>query len=252
VLVLGVGRATRLLHFLVGVDKQYRATIRLGVSTTTDDADGDVLSRHDATGVHPAALAAAMAALTGAIDQVPSAVSAVKVDGKAAHRRVRAGEPVVLAARPVHVTAFDLHDRRDGPDGPDGPAVVDLDVSVDCSAGTYVRALARDLGAALGVGGHVLTLRRTRVGPFALDQATALDDVPPGLDAVLLPAEQAVRQFLPTRVLDDAAAAGVTHGVAPAATGTAGPVALLDETGRLLAVAEDRGPRAALSAVLVG
>ncbi len=246
VLVLGVGRATRLLHFLVGADKQYRATIRLGVSTTTDDADGDVLRRTEATVVDASTLAAAMAALTGSLDQVPSAVSAVKVDGRAAHRRVRDGEAVVLAPRRVHVTAFDLQERREG------VGVVDLDVTVDCSSGTYVRALARDLGTALGVGGHVLTLRRTRVGPFTLEQATGLDDVPPGLGDALLSPEHGVRQFLPTRVLDGDAAVGVTHGVAPTATGTPGPVALLDEHGRLLAVAEDRGPRAALSAVLVG
>lgn len=246
VLVVGVGRGTRLLHFLVGADKEYRATIRLGASTTTDDADGDVLDEADASRLGEDQLRRAMARLTGRLDQVPSRVSAVKVDGRAAHERVRAGEQVDLAPRPVEVSVFDLLDRR-----PDG-RTCDIDVHVACSSGTYVRALARDLGAMLGVGGHVRTLRRTRVGPFALEEAVALDDIPEGLGDHLIPLGEAAARFLPSRTLDIDVAGAVRHGVAPPPTGRPGPVALLDAEGHLLAVAEDRGPRAALAAVFVG
>ena len=156
VLVLGVGRATRLLGHLALTDKAYDATIRLGATTVTDDAEGEVVEQRDASGVSDEALAAAMAALTGPLSQVPSSVSAVKVDGVRSYARVRAGQAVELAPRSVVVSRFALRDRR-------GP---DVDVTVACTSGTYVRALARDLGAALGVGGHLTALRRTRVGPF--------------------------------------------------------------------------------------
>lgn len=246
VLVLGLGRGTRLLHYLVGSDKEYRATIRLGVTTSTDDADGDPLAHADASGVPRDAVATAMRTLTGAIAQVPSQVSAVKVDGRAAHARVRAGEQVELAPRTVRVDAFDLLDVRRAAD------TVDLDVHVVCSSGTYVRALARDLGAALGVGGHVRSLRRTRVGPFTLADSVLLDAIPDGLGATVHPLGSAASKFLPYRTLEPDDAARVGHGIAPAPTGRPGPVALLAPDGRLLAVAEDRGPRAALSAVFVG
>jgi tRNA pseudouridine55 synthase len=165
VLVCGVGRGTKLLGHLALDTKAYAATIRLGATTSTDDAQGETMASTDAGAVSDAAVAAGMAALTGAIEQVPSSVSAIKVDGQRAYARVRAGEQVVLAARPVTVSAFTLLARRGD----------DLDVLVDCSSGTYVRALARDLGAGLGVGGHLTALRRTRVGPFTLDQARALE-----------------------------------------------------------------------------
>jgi len=246
VLVVGVGRGTRLLHFLVGADKEYRATIRLGESTTTDDADGDVVAEADASALGSDQVRRAMARLTGRLDQVPSQVSAVKVDGRAAHARVRAGEQVDLAPRPVDVGAFDLLELRSG------GSTCDVDVHVACSSGTYVRALARDLGTLLGVGGHVLTLRRTRVGPFAIEDAVPLADVPEGLGGHLIPLGEAAARFLPSRILDLDVAGGVRHGVAPPPTGRPGPVALLDAEGHLLAVAEDRGPRAALAAVFVG
>ncbi|HWN32921.1 MAG TPA: tRNA pseudouridine(55) synthase TruB, partial [Pseudonocardia sp.] len=163
VLVLGVERATRLLGHLALDTKAYAATIRLGVATSTDDAEGEVTATRDAGAVDEAEVRAGMAALTGAIEQVPSSVSAIKVDGKRAYRRVRDGEQVELAARPVTVAEFALDAVHRG----DGHT--DLDVRVECSSGTYVRALARDLGAGLGVGGHLTALRRTRVGPFGLD-----------------------------------------------------------------------------------
>ena len=168
VLVLGIERATKLLGHLALDSKAYLATIVLGAATTTDDAEGEVLSTVDASGVEDDAVAAEVAKLTGPIQQVPSAVSAVKIDGKRAYARVRAGEQVDIPARPVTVHRFDvLVTRRED-------KTVLLDVMVECSSGTYVRALARDLGAALGVGGHLGALRRTRVGPFDLRVARTL------------------------------------------------------------------------------
>ena len=175
VLVLGVNKATRLLTFLVGSDKAYTATIRLGQSTITDDAEGEVVATAPADRVDAEALRAAVAALTGEIEQVPSAVSAIKVDGERSYARVRAGEDVVLAARPVTVPRFEVLGTRQAE--ADGVPVLDVDVEVEVSSGTYVRALARDLGAALGVGGHLTALRRTRVGSFTLDQAHTLPEL---------------------------------------------------------------------------
>ena len=177
VLVLGVNSATRLLTYLVGEDKTYEATIRLGASTVTDDAEGDVVATAapDAiAAVSDASIAAGIARLTGDIEQRPSAVSAIKVDGQRAYDRVRAGEDVELASRPVHIARFDVLDTRrvDG--------FIDLDVVVDCSTGTYIRALARDLGNDLGVGGHLTALRRTRVGGFGLEQAVEPDAISEG------------------------------------------------------------------------
>ena len=176
VLVVGIGRATRLLTYIVGADKEYTATIRLGVTTTTDDAEGEVLQVVDASGVSPADVVAGAAALTGPIQQVPSAVSAIKVDGQRAYARVRAGEDVELAARPVTVSRFEIHEQRPTVTD-DGSPVLDVDVTVVVSSGTYVRALARDLGAGLGVGGHLTVLRRTRVGGYGLDVARSLDEL---------------------------------------------------------------------------
>jgi len=246
VLVLGIGRGTRLLTFLVGADKEYVATIRLGSSTTTDDAEGEVVSECDASRLAAPDVGAAMGPLRGTIDQVPSTISAIKVDGKRAYARARDGEDVRLAARQVTVAAFDLlATRYDEPH-------VDVDVHVACSSGTYVRALARDLGAALGVGGHLTSLRRTRVGPFTLQAAHALDDLATPLDEALVPLGVAAASFLPERTLTDDEASRVRHGVAPAPTGMSGAVALRDADGVLIAVAEDAGPRAGLRAVFVG
>jgi tRNA pseudouridine55 synthase len=196
-MILGVESATRLLTYLVGLDKEYTATIRLGRSTTTDDAEGEVTSSADASAVTDAAIASAIGALTGDIRQVPSTFSAIKVDGRRSYDRARAGEEVELAARAVTVSAFDvLATRR-------ADSLVDLDVRVAVSSGTYVRALARDLGAALGVGGHLTALRRTRIGPFAV--AEAVDE--PAAEALLAPAEVAARLFPVARLDADAARA---------------------------------------------
>jgi tRNA pseudouridine55 synthase len=156
--VLGLNSSTRLLTFLVGLDKTYEATIRLGVSTASDDSEGEVTSTTDASGVGDDAVDAGIADLTGPISQVPTTVSAIKVDGRRAYDLARAGVEVELKARDVVVSEFTVLDRRDAV--VDGIAVRDLDVRVRCSSGTYVRALARDLGAALGVGGHLTALRR--------------------------------------------------------------------------------------------
>jgi len=227
VLVLGVGRATRLLGHLALTDKQYRASVRLGVTTTTDDADGEIAGERDASGVEDVALRAAMAALTGLVQQVPSAVSAIKVDGVRSYARVRRGEAVELPARPVTVGAFALLARRGD----------DLDVEVTCSSGTYVRALARDLGAALGVGGHLTALRRTRVGPFSLDRAAALDEL--ARDFAVLALDDAVAASFPRRDLGEGEAVALSHGKRLTATGRAGAVGAFAPDGRCIALLED-------------
>jgi tRNA pseudouridine55 synthase len=233
VLVCGVGRGTKLLGHLALDTKAYTATIRLGITTQTDDAEGEVLATVDASGVTDAAIAAGMAELTGVIEQVPSTVSAIKVDGKRAYARVRAGEEIVLAARPVTVSRFDLLDRRGS----------DLDVAVECSSGTYVRALARDLGAALGVGGHLTALRRTRVGPFALEHARTLDvlEADPG---AVVPLDAAVGLAFPRRDLDAAQATDISHGRPLSAAGMSGTYGVFAPDGRALALVTERDHRA--------
>ena len=177
-LVLGVGHATRLLTYVVGLDKTYEATIRLGVTTDSDDADGVETARADAGGVADDAIHRGIRALSGPISQVPSTVSAIKIGGRRAYDIARAGEQVELKARDVVISRFEVRGIRRGVD------VVDVDVVVDCSSGTYIRALARDLGADLGVGGHLTALRRTRIGPFDVaDAVTELTEGVPLQDA---------------------------------------------------------------------
>lgn len=242
VLVLGVGRATRLLGHLVLATKAYDATVRLGATTVTDDAEGEVVEERDAAAVGDDALRGAVAGLTGEIAQVPSAVSAIKVAGVRAYARVRAGEDVALAARPVVVSRFEVLARRGD----------DLDIRVEVSSGTYVRALARDLGAALGVGGHLTALRRTRVGPFGLDRAHDLaalaagDDV---VDAAVLRLGDAVAAAFPRRELDATEAVDLSHGRRLAATGTAGAVGAFAPDGSCVALVEDAGDSARPSVV---
>ncbi|GAA5167710.1 tRNA pseudouridine(55) synthase TruB [Pseudonocardia eucalypti] len=235
VLVLGVQRATRLLGHLALDTKSYAATIRLGATTSTDDAEGEELTRTDAASVDEAQVGAGMAALTGAIEQVPSAVSAIKVDGRRAYARVRAGERVELPARPVTVTEFRLDAlRRADP-------FTDLDVTVDCSSGTYIRALARDLGAGLGVGGHLTALRRTRVGPFDLASARTLDELAerPELTHSV---DTAVAAAFRLRVASPDEARSLSFGRPLDVAGIAGVYAVTDLDGRALAlVSEERG-----------
>ncbi len=244
VLVVGVERATRLLTYLVGADKTYTATVRLGATTVTDDAEGEVTAWADAPAVAAVTRAdvdAAVAALTGPIQQVPSAVSAIKVDGKRSYARVRGGEQVELAARPVTVQRFEVLDRRPADD--DGHAVLDLDVEVEVSSGTYVRALARDLGAALGVGGHLTALRRTAVGPYTVAVARSLDVL--AEDFSVLPLADAARAAFPARELSDGEVTALRYGQRVAASGTDEvPVAAFGPDGSLVALLADRGEQA--------
>lgn len=171
VLVLGIERATKILGLLTATSKSYAATIRLGRSTSTDDAEGELLQSFSAAHVTDQEIGAALDGLRGDIEQVPSAVSAIKVAGRRAYQLAREGQAVELQARPVRIDRFEVLATRRVED------LIDLDVEVDCSSGTYIRALARDLGAALGVGGHLTALRRTRVGRFDLSHAVTLDDL---------------------------------------------------------------------------
>ncbi|GAA1715391.1 tRNA pseudouridine(55) synthase TruB [Brachybacterium phenoliresistens] len=272
-LILGIGQGTRLLTHLVGLPKTYTATIRLGAATTTDDREGEPIGpARDASGISLAQVEAALAPLRGDILQVPSTVSAIKVDGKRAYARARAGEDVQLAARPVTISRFAVTaSRREG-------GFLDLDAVVTCSSGTYVRALARDLGTALGVGGHLTALRREEVGPFRVGESVHVpargegDDV----DLPLLGLGAAASRVMPTVPVDEAAARDLGHGkqvralrpaapdaapaapdsapaAADAAAGSAGesPRAALDPAGHLAAVVREEPGDGLLRPVLV-
>ncbi len=201
-LVLGVDGGTKLLQFISGSDKQYLATIRLGAATHTDDAEGDVVFSASAKGISPSQIDAEIAELTGEITQVPSSVSAIKVDGKRAYDLVRYGKEVELKGRQVTVSQFvrssDLRVVED---------FVDFDVVVDCSSGTYIRALARDIGAALGVGGHRTSLRRTRIANFDVANATEIDKAP-----ALLPLAAAAQSLFASVELGHDQARDIVHG----------------------------------------
>ena len=237
-LVLGINSSTRLLTFVVGLDKEYLATIRLGASTVTDDREGDLLeSAPDGAvaAIGSEAILGHIAELTGEIEQVPSAVSAIKVDGKRAYALVRAGESVELRSRAVTVSSFEVLESRLVED--DGSTFLDLDVRVECSSGTYIRALARDLGSALGVGGHLTALRRTRIGPFLTADASDLEHLDVG-SALLGPAVVATTLF-PHVDLDAQQVVDLTHGKRLAFPDAptelrSGPVAALGPDGRLV------------------
>ncbi|HEV2798009.1 MAG TPA: tRNA pseudouridine(55) synthase TruB [Nocardioides sp.] len=240
VLVLGVDRATRLLGHLMLTEKAYDATIRLGAVTTTDDAEGEVVSTHDTGGVREDDVRTRLAQFVGDIQQVPTAVSAIKVDGQRAYARVRAGEQVALEPRPVTIHELVVHEV----------ALPDVRVSVRCSSGTYIRAIARDLGAALGVGGHLTALRRTAVGSFDLGVARTLDELAD--DFAVLPIADAARATFPGVDLDGAQAADVRVGRAlDLDLGGAGPHAVFAPDGQFLALYEQRGPQARPVAVFV-
>lgn len=250
VLVVGVNRATRLLGHLALHDKRYWATVRLGVETVTEDADGDVTATRGAAGIAEDAVRAAMQPYIGDITQVPSAVSAIKVDGKRSYARVRAGEDVVLKARPVTVSRYDLLAVR--PAEVDGVAVVDLDVDVECSSGTYIRALARDLGNELGTGAHLTSLRRTRVGGYSLDDVTidvTVDPAEAPEPELMSMADAAARSF-PVVQVDDASSRAVSYGK-PLDLTLDRLTGILDPQGALLALYRPGGDgRAVPEAVL--
>jgi tRNA pseudouridine55 synthase len=236
-LVLGIESGTKLLTFLVGADKTYLATIRLGVSTVSDDSQSEIL-----TTATPAALAQLspemiekeMAKLTGVISQRPSSVSAIKVDGKRAYDLVRAGEEVELKSREVTVGAFELLSSSKSDEG-----YLDLEVKVDCSSGTYIRALARDVGAALGVGGHITALRRTKVGSFDVSDANSITDLE---NLRLTPLAKAASDLFPTVSLSDAQVTDLVHGkrLSDLST-TSSLIAGLSGSGQLVAVLEPAG-----------
>jgi tRNA pseudouridine55 synthase len=267
VLVVGVEQATRLLGHLALTQKEYRGTVRLGQATDTDDADGEIVARASAAGVTEAALAAAAAALTGEIQQVPPGISAIKVAGKRAYRLTREGTPPDLPARPVTVTALDIvavrrttSERAGAPGaetgadpggtpgpGPEPAEVLDVDIEVTCSSGTYIRAIARDLGAALGVGGHLTALRRTRVGPYLARDAATLDELAVSLRVI--PLAQAAAAAFARRDLSPDEARLVGHGGRLPALGTgAAPVAAFAPDGSLIALlTEDAGQARSLA-----
>ena len=244
VLVVGVGKATRLLGHLALTEKVYEATIRLGQSTNTDDAEGEITGEASAAAATDAALHAGVAALTGRIEQVPPQVSAIKVNGERAYKMARKGEEVELKARPVTVHGFTVTGvRRDGD-------LIDVDATVSCSSGTYIRALARDLGASLGCGGHLTRLRRTRVGPYDLGRARTLDELAGKLE--ILPMNEAVAAAFPRRDVSADDARKVAHGGRLPAVGLGpGPVGVFDPDGALLALVEERGGAAKPLAVFV-
>lgn len=234
VLVVGIGRGTRLMGHLALHDKRYVATVRLGESTDTDDADGTIISSHDASGLTAAGVEKAAAAYRGEIDQVPSSVSAIRIDGKRAYDRVRAGEQVTIEPRRVTIERLDILDvRAQG-------ARVDVDIDVECSSGTYIRSIARDLGRDLGVGGHLTRLRRTRVGAFDLTDAVdvyASDDRPSVMSLAA-----AVQRAMPVRQVSSADATLVAHGRMIEAPIDQSPTGIIGPDGRLLAL---YGPSAA-------
>jgi tRNA pseudouridine55 synthase len=239
VLVLGVEKATKLLGHLALTEKEYLGTIRLGQNTVTDDAEGEVTSSTDASGVTRDAIDAGIAKLTGDILQVPSKVSAIKINGVRSYKRAREGEDFDIPARPVTVSAFTVYDVRDAV-AEDGTPALDLIVSVVCSSGTYIRALARDLGADLGVGGHLTALRRTRVGPYKLDAARTLDQLQEEL--TVMPIAEAAAAAFPRWDVDDKRARLLTNGVRlemPDEYAGAGPVAVFAPEGRFVALVEE-------------
>ncbi|MEU1630878.1 tRNA pseudouridine(55) synthase TruB [Streptomyces sp. NPDC020096] len=238
VLVIGVEKATRLLGHLALTTKTYQATIRLGQSTVTDDAEGEVTETASAAHITREALDGGIAKLTGDILQVPSKVSAIKVDGKRSYRRVLDGEDVELAARPVTVSSFTVHDVREAV-AADGTPLLDVEVTVECSSGTYIRALARDLGADLGACGHLTALRRTRVGPYAIDQAHSLEELEESF--AVLPIGQAAAEAFPRWDVSAEQARQLINGVRQKAPGLgAGPIAVFGPEERLIALVEER------------
>lgn len=235
VLVVGIEKATKLLTYIVGTSKTYQATVRLGAATVTDDAEGEVVSTAPTDALTHAAVLERVAALTGEIEQIPSSVSAIKINGERSYKRVRSGEEVTLAARPVTIRRFTVHEFR----STDG--FLDLDATIECSSGTYVRALARDLGDALGVGGHLTGLRRTQVGPFTVDQAHTLAELEHELQ--VLDIHQAARQLLGARELTNAETTELSYGRrVPAGPVARNPVAAFAPDGRLIALLKDPGP----------
>lgn len=250
VLIIGVGKATRLLTYVIGSGKEYAGTIRLGQATITDDAEGDVTSTapDGATGaVTDDAIRAGLAAMTGDVLQVPSAVSAIKIDGKRAYKMVRDGDTVELPARPVRISRIGVDAIR-RTESAEGVAVIDVDVDVACSSGTYIRAIARDLGAALGTGGHLTALRRTAVGGFTLAEASTLEALAEKADAgespMSLTLDEAADRFFTRRDATAEETVTLSHGGPLKEIGIDGPYAVFGPDGNVLAIVAERDGRA--------
>ncbi|MGD9620455.1 MAG: tRNA pseudouridine(55) synthase TruB [Mycolicibacterium sp.] len=244
VLVVGIERATKILGLLTATDKSYSATIRLGQTTSTEDAQGVVLQSVSASHISDAQIEATIAGWRGEIDQIPSAVSAIKVDGVRSYHLVREGRTVALKPRRVRIDRFEVREVRRGADlkGADVAGVVDVDVVVDCSSGTYIRALARDVGAGLGVGGHLTALRRTRVGTFDLAQASTLEELE-GRPQLSYSLDEACLQAFPRRDLTDDETQDASHGRALRPAGLDGVYAATAADGRVIALLEDGDSR---------
>jgi tRNA pseudouridine55 synthase len=225
VLVLGLGIGTKLLQYIVSGFKSYTATIRLGASTTTDDREGEQISKVDPHGVSDEQIKNALANFVGHIQQVPSSVSAIKVNGKRAYDLVRSGEEINLPSREVEIRELKVTEIRHD-------EFLDVDIDVTCSAGTYIRAIARDLGEALSVGGHLIALRRTQVAPFSINEAADI------ADSVLLPVAEVIERVLPTRNLEDSEVTELRFGRKITATGQSGRIAAMSN-GELVALIED-------------
>ena len=224
VLVLGVGNATKLLQYVVDGKKSYEATIKLGIATHTDDREGDVIATADASHITEEQIRTELAKFVGTIMQRPSSVSAIKIDGKRAHQRVREGEVVDIPAREVTIFAIDIKTVRG----------TEIDIAVTCSAGTYIRSIARDLGDALNVGGHLTSLRRTLVSPFTIDECADLEA------AEIIPTSDGVARMLPTRTLTYEELIEIGFGRTIAASEVAGTVAALNQDGNFAALLENR------------
>ena len=246
VLVVGVEKATRLLGYLTLTDKQYDATIRLGQSTSTDDAEGEVTFTAAAKDLSAETMTQAVTDLTGEIEQVPPAVSAIKVDGQRAYKLTRAGAAPELRPRRVTVYEFTVTGIRPAGDGD----LTDVDATVRCSSGTYIRALARDLGDRLGTGGHLTALRRTRVGGYGLDTAKTLDQLAERFEVT--PLAQAATTAFPRRDLSADEARRLAHGGRLAATGTPGPAAAYAPDGSLVALLAEQDGQARPLVVFAG
>ena len=232
-LVIGFNKATRLLTYIVDTTKIYRATIRLGHNTTTDDADGEITQTRFANAVTREAIEAAIIDLTGTIQQVPSSVSAIKIDGKRAYHRVREGETVDIPAREVTVHRFDIEDIRRADDG----KTIDVDVEVECTAGTYIRALARDLGEALNTGGYLTALRRTAVGPYRIEDAVTMDELADNL--VYTELSTAMIRLFDVRLVSYDEAKDLIHGRRIAASKSDELLAATLKNGHVIALIKD-------------
>lgn len=247
VLIIGVNKATRLLTYVIGAEKSYSATIRLGESTITDDAEGESTAKASTAGVTDARIREVLATQLGEIDQIPSAVSAIKINGQRAYKRVRDGEDVEIPARRITIHKLEvLAITR-----PEDADAIDVEIDVTCSSGTYVRAIARDLGSALGVGGHLTALRRTAVGGLTLAESSTLAELEERApDVISLPMAEAASRAFPRREATEEESRTLSHGGPLAPVGIQGPYAVFDPAGKLLAILSEREGKAKPEIVL--